>query len=45
MPGPQDNLQRAVELAFNAVGNQKPDQLLWLGAQVEGCSLADSCVE
>jgi hypothetical protein len=36
MPGPQDNLQRAVELAFNAAGNQKPEQLLWLGAQPEG---------
>ena len=33
MPESQDNLRRAAELAFNAVCNQKTEQLLWLGAQ------------
>ncbi len=33
MPEFQDNLRRAAELAFNAVCNQKSEQLLWLGAQ------------
>jgi hypothetical protein len=36
MPGPQDHLQRAVELAFDAMGNQKTEQMLWLGAQPYG---------
>jgi len=33
MPEFQDNLRRAAELAFNAVCNQKTEQLLWLGAR------------
>ena len=33
MPEFQDNLRREAELAFNAVGNQKTEQWLWLGAQ------------
>ena len=33
MPEFQDNLRRAAELAFNAVCNQKTEQLMWLGAQ------------
>jgi hypothetical protein len=33
MPEFQDNLRRAVELAFKAVCKQNAEQLLWLGAQ------------
>ena len=39
MPESQDNLWRAAELAFKAVCNQKTEQLLWLGAQPQRCSL------
>lgn len=35
MPCPQDNLQRATELAFSALAKQKTDQILWLGAYLE----------
>ena len=45
MPEFQDNLRRAAELAFNAVCNQKTEQLLWLGAQHCRCSLADCRLE
>ncbi len=33
IPATQDNLERAAELAFAAVGNQPDEQLLWLGAK------------
>jgi hypothetical protein len=32
MPKPQDNLQRATALAFDAVANQAAEQMAWLGA-------------
>jgi hypothetical protein len=32
MPEPQDNLQQAIALAFDAVGRQPAAQLAWLGA-------------
>ena len=36
MPEPQDNLRRAEEMAFNSLGNQTSEQMLWLGAHSEG---------
>lgn len=33
VPVPQKNLQRATELAFEALGSQTEEQLLWLGAE------------
>jgi hypothetical protein len=36
MPEPQDNLRRAVELAFKAAANQNAEQMQWLGARREG---------
>ena len=36
MLSPQQNLQRAIESAFEAVGRQSDDQLRWLGAEPAG---------
>lgn len=36
MPGPQDNLQRAETLAFDALDRQTAAQMLWLGAHSAG---------
>ena len=36
MPNPQDNLQRALALAFDAADRQMPEQMAWLGANRVG---------
>ena len=36
MPRPQDNLQRAETLAFDALDHQTAAQMLWLGAHSAG---------
>ena len=36
IPAKQDNLARATEMAFAAVGSQSDEQLLWLGAKQQG---------
>ncbi|MHB1034872.1 MAG: DUF3786 domain-containing protein [Pirellulales bacterium] len=36
MPDPQDNLQRAARLAFDAADRQPAEQLQWLGARLAG---------
>jgi hypothetical protein len=33
VPPPQSNLDRATEMAFAAIGDQRDDQMRWLGAQ------------
>jgi len=35
-PPPQDNLNRAIQLAYDVLAEQTPEQLAWLGAEVTG---------